>query len=215
MFLDGIASLTANGDDDGPEPTIGALIRAIKASEEESPIIVFTDADASDPELLSDAQDLIAQKSVTVTFALEYARSIKRAANDKAQDIKSKHEQKRQFDDIYNIIAAFSGEFVGFSTDQSQVTILRESGNMLSTTFHVDSFIQQVVISIDGSGGGENVSVMTPAGNATFCLTSLNLQLCVNTRYFLSHRGSCIHLEHEGIFSVTTDIFFHSHLDNH
>ena len=108
------------------------------------------------------------------------------------------------------------GEFVGFSADQSQVTILRESGNMLSTTFHVDSFIQQVIISIGGSGGGENVSVMTPTGNATFCLTALNLQLCANTCYFLSHRCSCIHLEYDAVFSVTTNIlFFHSHVDNH
>ena len=223
MFLDRIASLTADGGGDGPEPTIGALIRAIKASEEGSPIIVFTDAEASDPELLPDAQDLIAQKSVTVTFALINVFRKKRSGNDGMQDIQNTYKEKRQLDDTYNIIAAFSGgqvlnletddlselgEFVGFSADQSQVTILRESGNM-STTFHVDSFIQQVVISIDGSGGGENVSVMTPTGNAIFCLTACNQ--CTN---FLSHRGSCIHLE--GVFSVITNIlFFHSHVDNH
>ena len=182
VFLDGIASLTADGGGDAPEPTIGALIRAIKASEEGSPIFVFTDADASDPELLPDAQDLIIQKSVTVTFALINAFRKKRSGNDGMQDIQNTYKEKRQLDDIYNIIAAFSGgqvlnletsdlselgEFVGFSADQSQVTILRESGNM-STIFHVDSFIQQVVISIDGSGGGENVLVMTPTGNTTF-----------------------------------------------
>ena len=199
MFLDGIASLTASGGGDTPEPTIGALIRAIKASEEGSPIIVFTDAEASDPELLPDVQDLIIQKSVTVTFALVDAFRKKRSGNDGMQDIQNTYKEKRQLDDTYNIIAAFSGgqvlnletddlselgEFVSFSADQSQVTILRESGSMLSTTFHVDSFIQQVVISIDGSGGGENVIVMTPTGNDTFYLTSLNLQLCANTCYF-------------------------------
>ena len=225
MFLDGIANLNASGGGDTPEPTIGALIRAIKASEEGSPIIVFTDAIASDPELLSDAQDLIAQKSVTVTFALVNVFRKKRSGNDGMQDIQNTYKEKRQLDDTYNIIAAFSGgqvlnletddlselgEFVSLSADQSQVTILRESGNMLSTTFHVDSFIQQVVISIDGSGGGENVLVMTPAGNVDFCLNVCNQ--CIN---FLSHRGSCIHLKYEGIFSVTTDtLFFHSHLDN-
>ena len=192
MFLDGIASLIAAGGGDIPEPSIGALIRAIKASEEGSPIFVFTDAGASDPELLPDAQDLIIQKSVTVTFALVEARK-KRSGNDGMQDIQNTYKEKRQLDDTYNIIAAFSGgqvlnletddlselgEFVGFSADQSQVTILRESGNM-SSTFHVDSFIQQVVISIDGSGGGENVIVMTPTGNASFCLTSLNLYIAV------------------------------------
>ena len=194
MFLDGIASLIAAGGGDIPEPSIGALIRAIKASEEGSPIFVFTDAGASDPELLPDAQDLIIQKSVTVTFALVEARK-KRSGNYGIQDIQNTYKEKRQLDDTYNIIAAFSGgqvlnletddlselgEFVGFSADQSQVTILRESGNM-SSTFHVDSFIQQVVISIDGSGGGENVIVMTPTGNASFCLTSLNLYSCVPT----------------------------------
>ena len=193
MFLNAIASLIATGGGDIPEPSIGALIRAIKASEEGSPIFVFTDAIASDPELLSDAQDLIIQKSVTVTFALVNVLRKKRSGNDgmQLQDIENTYKEKRQLDDTYNTIAAFSGgqvlnletndlsefgEFVGFSADQSQVTILRESGNMLSTTFHVDSFIQQVVISIDGSGGGENVSVMTPTGNATFRLTTLNLQ---------------------------------------
>ena len=58
IFLDGIAILTADGGGDTPEPTIGALIRAINASEEGSPIFVFTDAEVSDPELLPDAQAL-------------------------------------------------------------------------------------------------------------------------------------------------------------
>ena len=181
VFLDGIASLTADGGGDTPEPTIGALIRAIRASEEGSPIIVFTDAEASDPELLPNAQDLITQKSVTVTFALVNAFRKKRSDNDGMQNTHNTYKEKRQLDNTYDIIAAFSGgqvlnletddlselgEFVGFSADQSQVTILRESGNILSSTFNVDTFIQQVVISIGGSGGGENVLVMTPAGNA-------------------------------------------------
>ena len=92
MFLHEIANLTADGGGDEPEPTIGALIRAIKASEEGSPIIVFTDAEASDPELLPDAQDLIIQKSVTVTFALVDVLRKKRSGNDT-------YEETRQLDE--------------------------------------------------------------------------------------------------------------------
>ena len=193
-FLNRFENLTADGGGDPPEPTIGALIRAINASEEGSPIIVFTDAEASDPELLPDAQALIVQKSATVTFALVDDESDrKRSANDGMQDIQNTHENKRQLDDTYNILAAFSGgqvlnletndiselgDFIGFSVDQSQITILRQSGDILSTTFHVDSFIQQVVISIDGSGGLQNVLVMTPTGNTTFYLAA-----CAFTHY--------------------------------
>ena len=69
-FLSGIASLHANGGGDTPEPSVGALIRAIRASEEGSPIYVFTDAGAKDAYRIREAQALIAQKLVTVTFAL-------------------------------------------------------------------------------------------------------------------------------------------------
>ena len=189
---------------------------------------MFTDAEASDPELLPDAQDLITQKSVTVTFALVNAFRKKRSGNDGMQDTQNTYKEKRQLDETYDIIAAFSGgqvlnletndlselgEFVSFSADQSQVTILRESGNLLSSTFHVDAFIQQVVISIGGSGGGENVFVMTPTGNATFCLNACIFR--TNTKYSLLCRSSCIHLRHDAVFSVTADILFiHSCLDN-
>ena len=225
-FLNRFENLTADGGGDTPEPTIGALIRAIKASEEGSPIIVFTDADASDPELLPDAQALIVQKSVTVTFALVDDESDrKRFANDGMQDIQNTHENKRQLDDTYNILATFSGgqvlnletndiselgDFIGFSVDQSQITILRQSGDILSTTFHVDSFIQQVVISIDGSGGLQNVLVMTPTGNTTFYLAA-----CAFTHYSFMLRGSCFHFKLNAVFSVVADThFIHSHLDN-
>ena len=186
IFLDGIASLTASGGGDSPDPTIGALIRAIKANEEGSPIIVFTDAEDSDPELLPNAHDLITQKSVTVTFALVNTFMKNPSGNDGMQDTQNTYKEKRPLDDTYDIIARFSGgqvlnlgtddlselgEFVNFSADQSQVIILHESGNILLSTFYVDAFIQQVVISVDGSGGGENVSIMTPAGNATFSVT--------------------------------------------
>ena len=56
---------------------------------------MFTDAIASDPELLSDAQDLIIQKSVTVTFALVNVLRKKRSGNDGIQDIQNTYKEKR------------------------------------------------------------------------------------------------------------------------
>ena len=72
------------------------------------------------------------QKSVTVTFTLVERLNGKRSVNDGMQDIQNTHENKRQLDDTYNIIAAFSGgqvlnletndiselgDFIGFSVD--------------------------------------------------------------------------------------------------
>ena len=47
-FLGNISSLVADGGGDTPEPSIGATIRAVQASETDSPVYVFTDAAASD-----------------------------------------------------------------------------------------------------------------------------------------------------------------------
>ena len=59
---------------------------------------MFTDAVASDPELLPDAQDLIAQKSVTVTFALVNAFRKKRFGKHRIQDTQNTYKEKRQLD---------------------------------------------------------------------------------------------------------------------
>ena len=181
VFLSGIASLNANGGGDTPEPSIGALIRAIKASKEGSPIFVFTDAPASDSYRLQEAQALIAQKSVTVTFALIDLRR-RRSANDHMQ-VGQFEETKRQADETYETIATFSGgqvlnlgtsdlsdlgELVRFSADQERVVIFRETGAMdLVKTFDIDNSIEQAIISINGYGLG--ISLTSPSGKTYLC----------------------------------------------
>ena len=68
VFLNEIAALIASGGGDCSEPSIGALVRALDASQSDSPIYVFTDASAKDGYLLSTAASLIAQKHNTVTY---------------------------------------------------------------------------------------------------------------------------------------------------
>lgn len=179
VFLSGIASLNAEGGFDHPEPSIGALIRAIKASEEGSSVYVFTDAPASDTYRLAEAQALIIEKSVTVRFFFVDRSFRKRSINHEMQSTQFKYKERRQVDDTYSILAAFSGgqvlsvgtsdlsrlgELVSFSVDQSRSTILRESGMVVTPyTFSVDSSIERVIISINGVGF--NVSLTTPTGN--------------------------------------------------
>ena len=58
-FLMAIASLTADGGDDTPDPSFGAIIQAIEASEPSSSIYVFTDAPASDSHRLNEVETLL------------------------------------------------------------------------------------------------------------------------------------------------------------
>lgn len=180
VFLSGIESLHADGGGDAPEPSIGALIRAIKASEEGSPIFVFTDASASDSYRLQEAQALIAQKLVPVTFAF-IAVARKRSANDHTQ-VDHFEKMKRQADETYETLATFSGgqvlnlgtsdlsdlgELVRFSADQERTTIFRETGATGPfKTFFIDSSIEQAIISINGYGFG--ISLTSPSGKTLF-----------------------------------------------
>ena len=69
-LINAIGNLTAVGGGDCPEPSIGALIRAIRASERGSPIYVFTDASASDEDQRAEVQALIIEKGVRVNYGL-------------------------------------------------------------------------------------------------------------------------------------------------
>jgi hypothetical protein len=178
-LLNGIASLHAEGGGDEPEPSIGALIRAIKASEEGSPIFVFTDASASDSNRLQEAQALITQKAVSVTFALVVLNRKRSISNHGQVDQFEGRKTKRQLDETYETLATISGgqvlnlgtsdlphlgELVRFSADQERTTIFRETGvvTVPSKTFYIDSSIDEAIISI--SGEGSSVSLTTPSG---------------------------------------------------
>ena len=163
MFLSDIANLSAIGGGDCPEPSIRALIRALEASETNSPIYVFTDASASDEYLLSRAASLIAAKKDIVTYITQngcgYTK--KRSAVSKRQALSNP----------YLYLASISGgqvlhvEAVDLSKVSTLViqsitgnpaTIFYNSGpgnaaNASVYNFYVDVTCNNVVISITGT----------------------------------------------------------------
>ena len=186
-FLNEIGSLVAVGGGDCPEPSIGALIRAIMASERGSPIFVYTDADASDPGRAPEALALMRQTGVRVTYVLTGVCIIfgrKRSTEGSQQDMEqynTKHMRlpRQVVDDVYILIAAISGgqvlnvdqfdiselsPLISFSVMQSTVTIIYRVSSITpgSYDFAVDESVSQVLISVNGIG--ITVSVITPGG---------------------------------------------------
>ena len=177
-FLNGIGSLRASGGGDCPEPSIGALIRAIRASEPGSPIFVYTDADASDPGREPEALALIGETGVRVTYVLTGVCSFgrKRSAEGSQQDTeqydpKQHHVRlpRQAVDDVYTLIAAISGgqvlnvdqfeisqlsPLISFSLMQSIVTIFYRTSSITpgSYNFAVDESVSEVLISVNGVG---------------------------------------------------------------
>ena len=96
-FLNAVGQLNAEGGaGDCPEPSIGALIRAIRASEPNSPIYVYTDAPPSDPNRLAEAQALISEKGVTVNYGLTDGCSKKRKRSLQQSNQDYSQVEKRQ-----------------------------------------------------------------------------------------------------------------------
>lgn len=177
--------MTADGGGDAPEPSIGATIRAIQASEPGSSVFVYTDASASDANRSTEALTLILEKNVRVTFIIENSFIGKRSVENQQQyqpHKKWKARAKRQFvdTDIYQQIAELSGgqiltvdtseiselaSLVTFSAIRSRRTIFRRStvlSGSVEHSFPVDSSIVGVIISI--SGQNIAASVTTPLG---------------------------------------------------
>lgn len=173
LFLSGIAALRAEGGGDCPEPSIGALIRALEASQTNAPIYVFTDASASDEYLLSRAATLIAAKQDIVTYMIQngcgYTK--KRSAVSKRQTVSNP----------YLYLASISGGQVLHveAVDLSKVsTLVIQSiqgnpatifynagpGNAanVSYNFYVDVTCNNVVISV--TGNNLNVDIKSPNG---------------------------------------------------
>ncbi len=178
-FLAMIAGLTAGGGGDTPDPSIGAIIRAVEASEPGSPIYVFTDAPASDEHRLNEAKSLILKKNVRLSFAFVNSAVRKRSVNEKYR-IKSHTKRQVGTTGIYESLAAYSGgqffnvrtdeisdlaSLVSFSAVQSHNTIFRRSNVLQGTvehSFSIDSSLVEVTISINGEM--INASVSTPQG---------------------------------------------------
>lgn len=164
QFLNAIGSLSASGGGNCPEPSIGALIRAIRASEQGSPIFLYTDADALDPSRVPEALALIRETGIRVTFVLTGVCG------------------GQVIDDAYTLISAISGgqvlnvdqfdisqlsSLISFSLMQSIVNIFFRTSSITPGTysFAVDESVSEVLISVNGVGitatvtapGGEHV----------------------------------------------------------
>ena len=87
VFVNWIAALRAGGGGDCREPSIGALIRAMNASEPDSSIYVFTDASANDEHLLPMAERLINKKQIKVTYVIQNGCGYTRKQRDKRYPI--------------------------------------------------------------------------------------------------------------------------------
>ena len=171
-FLNAIGQLRARGGGDCPEPSIGALIRAIRASEPNSPIYVYTDAPPSDPNRLAEAQALISEKGVTVNYGLTDGCSEKRKRSLQQYNQDYSQVEKRQTgsdnENVYQFLAALSGgqvlnllptdiadlsSLISFSAAQTYTTIFYKAGSQVGTysfRFPVDETATAVLLSVNG-----------------------------------------------------------------
>ena len=182
-FLMAIANLTAGGGGDIPEPSIGAIIRAIEASEPGSSIYVFTDAPASDSHRLNEVKTLISEKNVQINFIYannddEKKRSVQPASHMATQ--KYSRTKRQSVDDTFEQLSAISGgqvltidtndisdlgPLVSFSA-VSRNTIFRREESLSEATqfqFSVDTLTSEVMISINAEQN-LTVSVVSPEG---------------------------------------------------
>ena len=183
-FLMEIESLTAGGGGDMPHPSIGAIIRAIKASKPGSSIYVFTNAPASDSHRMNEVKTLLSEKNIKIYFSTdkndnEKKRSVQPASHMATQ--KYSRTKRQSVDDTYEQLSAISGgqvltidtndiselgPLVSFSA-VSRNTIFRREGENLSATrqfqFSVDTLTSEVMISINAEQN-LTVSVVSPEG---------------------------------------------------
>ena len=182
-FLADVGNLTTGGGGDIPDPSIGAIIRAIEASEPGSPIYVFTDAPASDSNRLNEVETLVREKMVQINFI--YANNNRKKRSVQAKSITAKRYNSRtkrlDVDATYEQLSAISGgqlftvntsdiselgSFVSFTAVQSHNTVFRREEALSGTTqlqFPVDTLTSEVMISINAEQT-VNVSVVTPEG---------------------------------------------------
>ena len=185
-FLNGIRGLRARGGFDCPEPSIGAVIRAIRESERGSPIFVYTDADASDPGRLAELRALIRRNRNRVNYVLTgncFGRKRSAGQHDTEQhDMEqylSNMRSPRQVEDLYSLIAAISGglvlnvdefeisglsSFISFSLLQATTTIFYRTSSIRPGIydFPVDETISRILIAVNGRD--LMVTVTTPEG---------------------------------------------------
>lgn len=172
-----IGGLNVQSNGDGNVPIVSAVLRAAEASEQDSSIFVFTDSVASDDNRLTEAEAVIAEKNLKVSFIQTLTNEVRRSLSFARR---YRLRQKRQTDQE---LVTFSGgqilsvllddvselsAFITFSTIRSTATIYRQSGGAVTNadfSFPVDSYAMQVLILINGQNIG--VSVTDPQGKLT------------------------------------------------
>lgn len=184
-FEAAIAQLTADGGGDEPDPSIGAIIRAIEASEPDSPIYVFTDVPPSDKYRLKEVETLLLEKNLQIYFihAIADSEAKKRSVQPpylSTQGYNSRNK-RQSIDDTYKQLSGNSGgqvltlntddiselgSLVSFSAVQTRSTIFHREGNVEGTMqfqFPIDTLTSEVLISLDAEQS-ITVSVISPQG---------------------------------------------------
>ena len=182
-FLGNISSLVADGGGDTPEPSIGATIRAVQASEPDSPVYVFTDAGASDGNRRNELQTLLGTKNTPIFFALVNINNRRKRFVDAGTGKRTRVRRASASDlSLYEDLARFSGGQVlnvqtsdiselatqiSFSAFQNPHTVLYKSGSGSLTTntylVPLDSSVQRALITISGTSIS-SVVISSPQG---------------------------------------------------
>ena len=165
-----------------PEPSIGAVIRAIEVSEPGSPIFVFTDSSPSDHHRISEAVSLVMRKNIPVSFALTISHHRVHFSSCDSQKVGNLNACSRRSlkHPVYEHLVALSGgqvlnmevkeiprlaTLVSFSAVHYCCTILQKSDILFGSvtlSVPIDSSVLQATISI--SVFHLKVSVYSPQG---------------------------------------------------
>ena len=179
-----VSNLVGRGGGNASDPTIGAVLRAIRVSLPGSPIYVFTDAPPSDKHYVDEAKSSILAKNTPIYFALtdlydgehsqDYVNFTKRP--------KSRIRRQVQYTSLYEQLATISGgQVINMKTQDipglvclmssssivGQRTIFRKLVVFFGKVKHsisIDSLTSQALISI--SGDQISVSVFNPQGKS-------------------------------------------------
>ena len=197
-FSSAIRGLSVSEDDDCPDPSIGALIQAVQASEPGSSIFLFTSAPPSDASQIPVLEALISEKSAKIFPIVTSVCSgkKKRSAHDHHSQFKREAEVN-----FYHIIAVYSGGQVFSIADPSDIgglsslitfsaieanTVLFKSSMSPSGkyVFSIDENICKVMVAVNGEDITSSVGSAT--GQFTTYAVAYSIQ-CTNRHIF--HRA--------------------------
>ena len=164
-FSSAIGGLSVSEDDDCPDPSIGALIQAVQASEPGSSIFLFTSAPPSDASRIPVLEALISEKTVKIFPIVTSGCSDKRRRST-GHDHRSLFKREAEVD-LYNFIAAYSGgqvfniadpsdigglsSLITFSAIEANTVLFKSSVSPSGEyTFPIDEKVRKVTVSVNG-----------------------------------------------------------------